>query len=183
MKKISKLTAAALSAAVSTGLSGCVVVDGNGLWGGDEPSARERNTPQVIVNQRVYKEKNSSAHRNGLLLKTADGKCLDRSKSNYRGMIAYDCHGEANQRFSFVQDSIRVEGLCLDIAGGSSKAGVKVIAYKCQKSRNQQWFTVGNTIRSKLNGLCLDAQSKGNRVTMQPCDNSAGQQFYSRRGN
>ncbi|ASK28289.1 ricin-type beta-trefoil lectin domain protein [Neisseria chenwenguii] len=149
-----------------SGLSGCVYL-------GEGGSDGERVTVQNI---HIHPE---PGLRREALLRTSDGLCLDKSGSEYRGIIAYPCHGKSNQRFSFYGDSIRIEGLCLDVAGENRQSGGKVIAYACHGKENQQWYRVGNTIRSRLNGGCLDAGKSGNRVGVYRCDGSRGQQFYS----
>ncbi|WP_107928171.1 ricin-type beta-trefoil lectin domain protein [Neisseria animaloris] len=113
-----------------------------------------------------------------VLIETDSGKCLDRGRGSYKGLISYDCHGENNQRFTMSDRSIRVEGLCLDVANEKDGDGAEVIAYKCHGGLNQQWYRDGYTIRSRMNGKCLDAGKYGNQVRMHRCDGSRDQDFY-----
>lgn len=112
------------------------------------------------------------------LIKTAFGECLDQSGSDYRGVIAYRCHGKANQRFEFVNAYIRVNGQCLDVGGEYQYDGAKVITYHCHGGENQQWFREGQQIRSSMSGKCLDIGKQANKLTIYQCDGSLGQQFF-----
>ncbi|WGE54421.1 ricin-type beta-trefoil lectin domain protein [Actinobacillus equuli subsp. equuli] len=112
------------------------------------------------------------------LIKTASGKCLDQSGSDYRGIIAYHCHGKANQRFEFVNSQIKVNGQCLDVGGEYQYNGAKVITYRCHGGENQQWFRDGQQIRSSMSGKCLDIGKRGNKLAIYQCDGSRGQQFF-----
>lgn len=112
------------------------------------------------------------------LIKTASGKCLDKSGSGYRGIIAYHCHGKSNQRFKFVKSQIKVNDRCLDVGGEYQYDGAKVITYRCHGGENQQWFRDGQQIRSRMSGKCLDIGKRGNKLVIYQCDGSRGQQFF-----
>ena len=131
--------------------------------------------PNVIIipNQHDYPR---STHQG--LIRTASGQCLDQSGSNYRGVIAYRCHGKANQRFKFVNSQIKVNGQCLDVGGEYQDDGAKVITYRCHGGENQQWFRDGQQIRSTMSGKCLDIGKQGNKLAIYQCDGSRGQQFF-----
>ncbi|WP_243728785.1 ricin-type beta-trefoil lectin domain protein [Mesocricetibacter intestinalis] len=92
--------------------------------------------------------------------------------------MAYPCHARANQRFRLQGQRILVEGLCLDAAGEGRTEGTKVIAYPCHQGANQRWFADGTSLRSELNGKCLDIGKNGNKLELHSCDGSLGQRFY-----
>lgn len=80
----------------------------------------------------------------------------------------YDCHGTSNQRWKWVARQLKVYGnydKCLDAEawnGATPGNGRKVQIYDCNGGRNQQWIRYGDgTIRSALDGRCLDALGKG----------------------
>lgn len=122
-------------------------------------------------------------HRNaqGQVIKTHDGRCIDFSQSDKRSMLAYACHGKANQRITFNQRSgtLVVQGKCLDVAGAQQHNGAPVIAYQCNGQRNQQWYMQGNRIRSAHSGKCLDIYN--GKMVIHQCNGNRGQQFYWQR--
>ncbi|SEW09346.1 lectin [[Haemophilus] ducreyi] len=111
-------------------------------------------------------------------IRTYWGKCLDQSRSNYKGIISYRCHGGDNQRFTFYRDSIRVNGQCLDVGSENKFDGARIIAYRCHGGKNQRWFRQGHQIRSEMNGKCLEVGRDRNKLTLQQCDGSRSQQFF-----
>lgn len=137
----------------------------------DKPAPERKTYPRY-----PYPSEDSREARTHLM-RSADGKCVDHSRSGYKGMITYPCHGEPNQQFTLSRNRIMVEGQCLDIAGGRTEDGTPVIAYACHGGKNQQWYRDGRTIRSALNGKCLDAGKHGNQIRMYRCDGSIGQRF------
>lgn len=104
------------------------------------------------------------------------GGCLDVSGNDNRSVSVCRCHGGGNQQFSFKNDgSIGNRGKCLDVAGENRSRGAKVMMYACTGRSNQQWYTEGKNIRSRLNGMCLTARAGG--MVMDECRNDASQQF------
>ncbi|MCP1660434.1 RICIN domain-containing protein [Neisseria perflava] len=155
---------AVLLAATALSLNACIYI-------------RVPQMPSVSIYE-VQSDNATLPQKQQVLLKTSDGLCLDNSASSYQGIIAYTCHGKANQRFDLSGDTIRVENKCLDVAAENGNSGAKIIPYACHGKSNQQWYAVGKTIRSRLNDKCLDSKKDGNRLTLQTCDGSSGQQFY-----
>ncbi|QEY26210.1 lectin [Neisseria zalophi] len=153
-------------------LTGCIYI-------GDTDSIPEthehpRGQPAPKRHPRIhYPSENTRTFR----IQNVDGKCLDLSGANGKDIISYNCHGQSNQRFTFKNNSLRVNGLCLDIAEAERRDGAPVIAYACHGGDNQKWYRDGETIRSALNGKCLDTGKGGNRVRMYRCDGSRGQRF------
>ncbi len=112
------------------------------------------------------------------LIRTPTGQCLDIDQSNTRRrLITYPCHGRSNQQFAFDGKHIRVDGMCLDVAGENRNPGAEVIAYPCHGRANQTWYYDGRNIRNAMNGFCMDAGKDGNRIRMHRCDGTWGQQF------
>jgi len=54
----------------------------------------------------------------------------------------------------------RMHGLALDVQGGNRNPGAAVVPWNRTGSDNQLWYDdhATGTIRSKLNGLCLDIE-------------------------
>jgi len=59
----------------------------------------------------------------------------------------------------------RMHGLALDVQGGNRNPGAQVVPWNKSGGDNQQWYDdlATGTIRSKLNGLCLDIEGKPHR--------------------
>lgn len=156
--------------------SGCIYV---------EPPTNFPEFPDMSDNGRIKTPRHDREphHRfpsddsHARLIRSANGECLDHSRSGYKGMITYSCHGERNQQFTFSRNRIMVDGLCLDVAGAKTEDGAPVIAYACHGDKNQQWYRDGRTIRSALNNKCLDVGKHGNQARMYRCDGSSGQRF------
>lgn len=73
---------------------------------------------------------------------------------------------------TFMRDG-RTTQLCLDIAGGSNDNGAQVVLWTCHDGLNQLWYREGDTLRSKMNGKCLDvtgAGSFGAKLQMWDCN-------------
>lgn len=153
-------------------VSGCIYIEDPGRLS-DADSGVRITKPVPDSSRHTQNPHNTRTH----LIRSADGKCLDYSRSGYKGIITYPCHGENNQQFTFSRNRIMVEGLCLDIAGERNDDGTPVIAYSCHGNKNQQWYRDGKTIRSALNGKCLDAGKHNNQIRMYRCDGSLGQRF------
>jgi uncharacterized membrane protein len=78
------------------------------------------------------------------------------NQSNQRELLASRCHDGHNQQFIFQPDqSITVQGKCLDIAGKIEHDGAAVIGYSCNGQSNQKWYLDGQRIRSVDTDKCL----------------------------
>ena len=143
-------------------------------------SACEINLPPAAVSQSggapVVVLHDTSPMR-AVLIRTADGQCLDISGGDGKSLIRYPCHGRANQQFRFDAKSgaITQNGGCLDVAGAEKRDGTPVIRYRCTGAANQQWYADGGRIRSADSGKCLDASE--HRLAVRRCNGSRAQQF------
>ena len=54
----------------------------------------------------------------------------------------------------------RLHGLALDVQGGNRNPGAQVVPWNKSGNENQLWYDdhATGTIRSKLNGFCLDIE-------------------------
>ncbi|MEU4422256.1 ricin-type beta-trefoil lectin domain protein [Actinoplanes sp. NPDC024001] len=111
----------------------------------------------------------------------ASGRCLDISGANSaNGTPAqiWDCHANANQRFSRSGAELRVMGKCLD---APANASARVQIWDCNGGTNQQWTLNGNGTVSNQAGLCLDvngnATANGTAVILWNCTAAANQRW------
>ncbi len=111
------------------------------------------------------------------LIRTAQGECLDIHGDDHRSLIRYRCHGQANQLFRWDGRSgtIRQNARCLDVAGGETRDGSRVILFACNGKDNQRWYADGSRIRSAASGKCLDAS--GSYLVIRACNGSREQRF------
>jgi hypothetical protein len=74
-----------------------------------------------------------------------------------------------------------VGSLCLDVAGGSSANGTRVVAWPCNGGRHQKWFLNGTQIQSRQNGKCLDVAGgntkSGTAVIVLDCHGGKNQRW------
>ena len=96
------------------------------------------------------------------------GRCLDvpaGSREPGTALIVWDCHGGANQRFSYPAPGetgeVRVyagaEALCLDAEAGGTEDGTRLITWPCHGGANQQWTrTADGGLRGVQSGRCVD---------------------------
>lgn len=108
-------------------------------------------------------------------IKTAAGKCLQHITAKHTLSTA-SCSKHNTQRFAVAGNDILVNGLCLQAISGKTKKTHTVAAVQCTGRPNQNWYRDGQTIRSSLNGLCLDA-SKSNTLRLSRCNHSQAQHF------
>ena len=111
------------------------------------------------------------------LIRTTQGECLDIHGDDHRSLIRYRCHGQANQLFRWDGRSgtIRQNARCLDVAGGETRDGSRVILFACNGKDNQRWYADGSRIRSAASGKCLDAAES--HLAIRACNGSRAQQF------
>ncbi|GIG90570.1 alpha-galactosidase [Plantactinospora endophytica] len=124
----------------------------------------------------------SSAFR---LRSESSGRCLDVDNSgtaNGTGTLIWDCHTDANQRFSQSGQSLQVLGKCLDIPTNAT-AGTRVQIWDCNGGTHQQWTFNGNgTIsNARFPSLCLDVNNagttNGTTVLVWTCHAAANQRW------
>jgi poly(3-hydroxybutyrate) depolymerase len=112
----------------------------------------------------------------------ASSRCLDvsgASSANGAQLVIWDCHTNANQRFTRNGQTLQVMGKCLDMPGNAA-AGTRVQIWDCHGGANQQWNLNSNgTISNAQNGLCLDvngaATANGSAVIVWNCHTGANQ--------
>ena len=71
--------------------------------------------------------------------------------------------------------TIRQNERCLDVAGGETRDGSRVILFSCNGRDNQRWYRDGARIRSADSGKCLDASES--YLAIRTCNGSREQQF------
>lgn len=82
-------------------------------------------------------------------------------------------HGGDNQLWRWNGKCVLSKlGYVLDIDGGNTEKGTKVIAWNQNGGKNQQWRMEGDKIVSDLNGMCLDiydaSKSSNVQINMWP---------------
>jgi hypothetical protein len=113
----------------------------------------------------------------------SSGRCLDvngASSASGSPMIIWDCHDNANQRFSVSNQELRVLGKCLDAPAGS--AGTRAQISDCNGGAGQKWNVNSNgTVSNVQSGLCLDVNgagtANGTAVVVWGCHTGANQRW------
>lgn len=115
----------------------------------------------------------------------SSGRCLDvdnGNSANGTGTLIWDCHSNANQRFTQSGQTLQVLGKCLDIPTNAT-AGTRVQIWDCNGGTNQQWTFNGNGTISNVRSpsLCLDVNNNGTAngttVLVWTCHTSANQRW------
>ena len=107
------------------------------------PDADERRVRGLVPER-------AGAPTNALLQSFTAGKCLDVSGASTtpgRAVMQYDCHGNANQRWTLTAGgAMQVYGnRCLSPAGGVVAAGTPVVIAPCTGSAAQTWAYAAGT--------------------------------------
>ncbi|MGC5055061.1 endo-1,4-beta-xylanase, partial [Micromonospora sp. DT48] len=119
----------------------------------------------------------------GQIVGSQSNRCIDvpnSSRDNGTRVQLYDCHGQANQTWTYTENKqLRVYGdMCLDAAGSGNGAAVQI--YSCHGQTNQQWNLNSNgTISGVQSNRCLDvwSTSNGAQVQLYDCHGQTNQQF------
>lgn len=129
-----------------------------------------------------------------IILSEHSNKCMDVEGGQAREgarIVMWDCHGNQNQRFTFMGDgTIRVMGLCVDAAGGKGNNGDQIVAWRCNGGPNQKWRwsssgrnDLGNSITG-INGRCIDIyrenSSNGAELKLWDCGAGKRNQAWTR---
>jgi len=126
---------------------------------------------------------------NVMIAGVASGRCLDDpngSTTNGTQMQLWDCHGGANQRWTYTSGrQLTVTGKCLDASGHGTSNGTAVIIWDCNGQTNQQWnLNANGTITGVQSGLCLDAAgaatTNGTKIQLYACWGGTNQQWTIR---
>jgi len=115
-------------------------------------------------------------------------RCVDVPDVNTNGTQAYlwDCHGGANQRWTYTASKqLMVANKCLDASGQGTSDGTRVIIWDCHGQPNQQWnVNADGTITGVQSGRCLDASgagtANGTLIHLWACHGGANQQWSLR---
>jgi streptogrisin C len=125
----------------------------------------------------------------GRLVSNWHNKCIDVPNSNFNDgqrLGVWDCHGGANQRFEFVNGTLRTENnKCMDVAWGSRDNGAAIQLVTCNGNPAQQFVLngAGDLVNPQAD-KCVDiAEWNGNNGALLhqwECTGGANQKW--RRG-
>jgi endo-1,4-beta-xylanase len=100
------------------------------------------------------------------LVSSASNRCVDvsgASQSDGAGLIIWDCHTNANQRWTqTAANELRVynNSKCMD--AGASQNGTRVTINSCNGGNSQKWTLNANgTVVNVQSGRCLDVSGAG----------------------
>ncbi len=115
-------------------------------------------------------------------IKGVNNLCLTNQNSlNTEGnpMFVSACNGGAGQNWSTYSDNtVRVEGGCLDVVAAGTTSGTNVDWYPCNGTNAQLWNHQANgTLVNPNSGLCLSdpGGNTGARLVIETCNGSAQQ--------
>ncbi|WP_432160926.1 ricin-type beta-trefoil lectin domain protein [Streptomyces sp. NRRL F-5630] len=113
------------------------------------------------------------------------GKCLDASgTANGSAVQTWSCTGAANQRWTLGTDgTVRTNGKCLDVSGGSTANGAKVQLYDCNGTGAQRWTydATSHDVVDTTADKCLDvtdgSTANGARAQIWTCTGASHQKW------
>jgi beta-glucanase (GH16 family) len=94
------------------------------------------------------------------------GRCMDVSGGSSTPpdgtpVILFDCTGGANQKWSFVNGTLRSVGKCLDVTDANPANGTKLQVVGCGTQSAQKFELLPNgQIRNALSGRCVDVSDR-----------------------
>jgi hypothetical protein len=120
------------------------------------------------------------------------GRCLEADynqiNSNGAKLQLWDCNGANWQRWVgdlFNGGLIKnyANGRCMNVKGANPANGTPLIAYDCSgvNEANQNFFFIGDVIKTRLASKCVDANTvggNGTQVYIWDCNGSSQQNWY-----
>ena len=119
-----------------------------------------------------------------------NGKCLDAHDAvNGTSIHIFDCEGNDNQKWSYNPDTREIknlDGLCIDVKGGSANDNADVQVADCNGKDGQKWTPYADgEVPGQMQGIggkCLDVLHSGTdnntNVQLYGCnDNGSGQKW------
>ncbi|PWK78654.1 ricin-type beta-trefoil lectin protein [Lentzea atacamensis] len=138
----------------------------------------------------LVRRQGGGGQQGGTIVGGQSGRCLDisgASTANGAQAQLWDCHGGANQRFTYTSGKqLQVYGnKCLAAGNGGTGNGTAVVIWDCNSQAGQQWTVNANgTITGVQSGLCLDANgagtANGTRIILWTCNGGGNQQWSLR---
>lgn len=92
------------------------------------------------------------------------------------------CTGSESQLWQAYSDgTLRVQGGCLDVADGATSPGTAAVWYPCNQAQSQVWQPKSNgELLNPHSGLCLTTPGDETPLDVEPCTDSAQQQWHLR---
>src|SRR4051794_30520045 len=122
-------------------------------------------------------------------VKGINGLCLaNQNALNTAGnpIVVSTCNGGAGQQWSSYSDNtLRVQGGCLDVVSGGTTSGTNVDWYPCNGTPAQNWTHQANgELVNPSSGRCLTdpGGNTGARLDIETCTDSAQQQWSTPSG-
>ncbi|MFK4106434.1 ricin-type beta-trefoil lectin domain protein [Streptomyces sp. NPDC019531] len=115
--------------------------------------------PQVLVQKTQQSGGRSASVVAYQLVSGKAGKCLSADRaSDGAALYIWDCDGSREQKWSFDKDgTIRLKGLCMDVADASLDKGAVVQLARCSGNSAQQFLLKSNKkLFAVSSGFCLD---------------------------
>jgi hypothetical protein len=122
------------------------------------------------------------------------GKCVDNAaghSANGNKIEIWTCNKTGAQLIFYTPSSghLIVNGGCLDVSGGSRRAGAKVIWYHCGTGDNEKWAYDANSQQWQvyrglggLGAMCLDDPNSsavnGTQLQIYDCNGTAAQKWH-----
>jgi hypothetical protein len=123
----------------------------------------------------------ATATATGEVTTSLNGQCLtNQNVLNTAGnpMVLANCDADSGQEWStYTDNTVRVEGGCLDVVSAGTTSGTNVDWYPCNATNAQGWTHQSNgELVNPNSGLCLTGHT-GARLDIETCTDSTAQQW------
>src|ERR1700733_6062524 len=111
-----------------------------------------------------------------------NGQCLaNQSALNVSGnpLVLANCDADPGEEWStYTDNTVRVQGGCLDVVSAGTTSGTDVDWYPCNGTNAQGWAHQSNgELLNPNSGLCLTGHTGGTRLDIETCTDSTAQQW------
>jgi hypothetical protein len=118
----------------------------------------------------------------GEISTSLNGQCLtNQNVLNTAGnpMVLANCDADPGQEWStYTDNTVRVQGGCLDVVSAGTTSGTNVDWYPCNGTNAQGWTHQSNgELVNPNSGLCLTGHAGGTRLDIETCTDSTAQQW------
>jgi hypothetical protein len=159
----------------------------DGVSGTTTPTSATSSGASMSVGYVAVYEKGGNSTPSGTASATGaltglNGLCLTNQNSlNTEGnpMFVSGCNGSAGQQWSpYTDNTVRVQGGCLDVVSAGTTSGTDVDWYPCNATNAQNWTHQANgELVNPNSGLCLTdpGGNTGARLDIETCTGAADQ--------
>jgi nitrite reductase/ring-hydroxylating ferredoxin subunit len=112
------------------------------------------------------------------------GTCIQVNGSSGHSVESDFCNGAAAEQWTVIPgsagDTLRAQGMCLDVQGGGTANGTLVQIFTCHGGADQVWVPVNGELINPNSGRCLDdpgSSLSGPQLQIYDCNQTTAQKW------